>query len=535
MTLNKDDFFTSNPRLKKPRVNIEWTKEWLDEYTRCANDPIYFCENYIKIISLDEGEVLFHPWDFQKKIIKTFHENRFGIAKISRQAGKTTTVSSYILWCILFNDNYQVAILANKHSMSMEILARIKMSYENLPAWLQQGVIEWNKKTIELENGSKIYTGPTSSDAIRGYRLNLLYLDEFAFVPSNIQEQFYTSVYPTITSGKETKLLITSTPQGLDLFYKLWEDAEHGRNDFKTVSADWSDVPNRGNEWREEQIRNIGNLRFEQEFECAFLGSSNTLISGRKLRTLTWIEPDKEDESKSFKYFKPPKKNHKYVISVDTAMGVGLDYSAFVVVDVTKVPYRIVCTFHNNDVHPIVYPKFIHDTAKLYNNAEVLIESNVGEQVGYILHEELEYENIIRTHMKSKKLVATAGFGVKSNIGVRTNRSVKRTGCSTLKSLIENDKLIVNDYNIVHELSNFALKGSTYEADTGNDDLVMCCVLFAWLSTQNYFRDYTDTNVIKDLYEENIAAENELTPFGIVVRGNEEEYESVGGDLWKMA
>lgn len=530
-TLNKDDFFTSNPLIKKPRVDIQWKPEWIEEYVKCAQDPIYFCEKYIKIIALGKGEVFFEPWDFQKNIIKTFHENRFGIAKLARQSGKTTTVAAYILWCILFNNEYKVAILANKHTMSMEILARIKMSYEKIPFWMQHGVVEWNKKSLILENGSKIYTGPTSSDAIRGFAIDLLYLDEFAFVPENIQDQFYTSVYPTITSADNTKLLITSTPNGLDLFYKMWTDSENGKNDFKRISADWTDVPGRDEKWREEQIRNIGELQFEQEFLCEFLGSSHTLISGKKLRILPWKEP--EHSNINLKFFEEPKPDRKYVMCVDTAMGVGLDYSAFIVFDITEVPYKVVCTFRDNNVQPIIYPKYIDDIAKTYNNAEILIETNVGEQVVYILAEEMEYDGLISTYTKSKKVVATAGFGVKSNYGLRMSRSTKRIGCSTLKSLVEDDKLILNDYNIIQELGSFALKGSSYEADNGNDDLAMCLVLFSWLSTQDYFRNMSDTNVIHDIYSGS-TEESELTPFGFISTGTEEETEFLDGDLWKM-
>lgn len=462
-------------------------------------------------------------------------DHMFLIGKNLIPTHNTTTVVGFLLWSVLFNESYNVAILANKLTMSREILSRLQMGYENLPLWLQQGVVEWNKGSIELENGSKILASATSSSAVRGGSYNCIYLDEFAFVPKSIQEEFYTSVYPTISSGKTTKLIITSTPNGLDLFYKLWVDSEEDRNSFKRIECHWSDVPGRDEKWREETIKNTSELQFEQEYETSFLGSAHTLISGTKLRTLAYNEPLQHTQE-GYKYFEMPDKNRKYIMIVDTAHGTGLDYSAFIVLDVTEAPYKVVCTFRNNTVHPIIYPKYIIETAMRYNNCQVLVEVNdLGQQVVDIILNELEYDGLISTFSRTKKTVATVGFGVKSTVGIRTTRAVKRVGCSTLKGLIENDKLIISDYEILSELSRFSLKNNSYEAESGNDDLVMCCVLFAWFTTQTYFRDLTDTNIVKDIFSENTDRfEDELVPFGLIQDGQEEDYEILDGDIWRM-
>lgn len=530
----KETSYLSNPKLKRAGVEHEYTEEQIKEYLKCSKDPIYFIKNYTKIVHIDKGIVPFDMWDFQEKMVKTFHENRYSIAKMPRQCGKTTSVGSYILWSILFNENYNVAILANKLSMAREILSRIQLAYENLPKWLQQGIIEWNKGSIELENGSKILASATSSSAVRGGSFNLIYLDEFAFVQKNIQDEFFTSVYPTITSGQTSKIIITSTPNGLDLFYKLWVDSEEGRNSFKRVTIHWSDVPGRDEKWREETIQNTSELQFEQEFNTEFLGSSHTLIAASKLRILAYTDPEAEKEG--YRYFERARKDRTYIMVVDTAHGTGLDYSAFVVFDVTEVPYKVVCTYRNNLIHPIVYPKYILDAAQYYNNCQLLVETNdLGQQVVDIILHELEYDGLISTFSRTKKTVATVGFGVKSSVGIRTTRSVKRVGCSTLKSLIESDKLITNDYNILSELSRFALKGTSYEAEDGNDDLVMCCVLFSWFTTQTYFRDLTDTNIVKNIYDENISMlEEDMVPFGKIETGHDPEYELLAGDLWNI-
>jgi hypothetical protein len=517
---NNKDTYLGNRNLKRSYVDLEWTKEQIQEYIKCAKDPVYFIEKYIKIVHVDRGLIPFEPYEFQKEIIRKSDSDRFVICKMPRQVGKTTTLVGIIVHRVLFNDNYSVAILAHKEKQAIEILSRIQLAYEHLPKWLQQGIIEWNKGSIELENGSKIQASSTASSAIRGTSQNLVYLDEFAFVPANIQETFFSSVYPTISSGETTKVIITSTPNGLNLFYKIWADSEEGRNTYTRVDVHWSDVPGRDEKWKLETIKNTSEEQFRQEFECEFLGSSSTLIAGAKLRTLVWRPAIKSDGS--LKVYDFPQENRTYAVTVDTGRGVDGDYSAMQVFDVTEFPYTNVASYRNKLIDPLIYPSVILNVAKYYNNAMVLVETNdIGQQVADILQHDLEYDNLIFSYTSALNgAVVSGGFRGTSHAGVRTTKTVKKLGCSNLKSLIENDKLIINDHETIQELFRFVANGASYEAEEGNDDLVMCCVLFAWLTDQNYFKELITTNFRRNLYEENIKRiEEELTPFGIIDDG----------------
>jgi hypothetical protein len=512
----KSDIYLGNKNLKRNDVAIEWTKDMVQEYLKCARDPVHFISSYVKIVHVDRGFIPFEPYDFQRDIINKASLNRFLICKMPRQVGKTTTIASFILHSILFNENYSVAILAHKADQAREILGRIQLAYEALPKWLQQGIIKWNEGSVELENGSKITASSTASSAIRGTSQNLVYLDEFAFVPNHIQEEFFASVYPTISSGETTKVLITSTPKGLNLFYKLWKDSEDGRNEYKRVDVHWSQVPGRDNKWKEQTIRNTSEEQFREEFECEFLGSTSTLISGVKLRMLTYSNPIKSDNN--LKIYFEPVKDHVYFMAVDTARGKEGDYSAFKVFDASEFPYKDVATYRDNLIDPILYPNTIKSVAQHYNNAFVLVEINdVGQQVADILYQDLEYENCLftaGTNMSGIRI--SAGFGHSSHPGVRTTSSVKKLGCSNFKSLIENDKLLINDYDTIQEMFRFIHKGTSFEAEEGNDDLVMCCVLFSWMTDQSYFKELTSLDFRKKLSLENERRlEDNLLPFGI--------------------
>ncbi|NDG29183.1 terminase [bacterium] len=529
--------YLGNTKLKKPNFRHQYTPEQIEEFIKCSKDPVHFVKTYVKIVHVDKGIVPFDLWPFQESFISTSVKERFVVAKMPRQVGKTTTIAAMILHMILFNENYNVAILANKEKQSREILSRIKLAYENLPKWMQQGIVEWNKGNLELENGSKVLSSSTTSSAIRGGSFNLVYLDEFAFVPDSIQEEFFKSVYPTISSGTTTKILVTSTPNGLNLFYKLWIDSEEGRNSFKRVSVHWSDVPGRDQQWKEETIKNTSQEQFDQEFECEFLGSSNTLISPQTIRRMVFKTPIKASEQ-GLRIYSEPVPDGLYTMIVDTSRGKGLDYSAFIVVDVSKVPYRTVATFRNNEVASVIYPTVVEQTAKYYNQAQVLIETNdVGQQVADILKDDLEYDNIIYTTSDSKNgQIITGGFnGVKSP-GVKTSKQVKRIGCQVFKTLVENDKLIINDYHTIQEISRFALKGKSYEAEDGNDDLVMCHVLFSWMSTQPYFRELTSIDLRLKLYtEQQKMLEESMLPFGFINDGNKQVQEFEVVELENMS
>jgi len=510
--------YLGNKNLKAAGTKIEFTKKQVEEYMKCAKDPLYFVRNYVKIVSLDHGLVPFDMYDFQEDMIQKIHENRFVIAKLPRQTGKSTTVISYLLHYILFTQDVNVAILANKQATARELLHRLKLAFEYLPLWMQQGIVEWNKGSIILENGSKLIASSTSASAVRGGSFNMIFLDEFAFVPQGVAEEFFSSVYPTITSGQSTKVLIISTPKGLNMFYKFWNDAVNHRNEYVPIEVHWSQVPGRDDKWKEQTIANTSEEQFRGEFECEFIGSAATLISSAKLKALTYDNPTIQNEE-GLRIYKQPDPNRKYVMTVDTSRGQGKDYSAFVVVDVTQMPYRVVATYRNNTISPMLYPTVVHSLCRQYNDAHCLIEINdIGGQVADILHTEHEYSNIVTVLTMGRKgqMASWGGFGKNAAMGIRTTTVTKRVGCSTLKSIIEEDKLFISDDRIMHELFSFVARKQSYEAEDGhNDDLVMCLVLFGWLTTQGMFKEFIEGSFRDQLYEEKIKKlEEEMTPFG---------------------
>ena len=526
--------YLGNDRLKRVGVELTYTAEQVDEILKCQNDPVYFIKNYVKIVNVDKGLVPFDMWPFQEKMVQSFHDNRFNIAKMPRQCGKTTTSVGYMLWSVLFNDEYIVGILANKGALAREILSRIQKAYEYLPIWLQQGIVVWNKGNIELENGSKIFAYATSASGVRGGSYNLVFLDEFAFVQHNMALDFFQSTYPVISSGQTTKVIIVSTPNGLNLFYKMWVDAEEGRSSYKPLEIHWSDVPGRDEKWKEETIRNTSEEQFRVEFETEFVGSSATLISGVKLRSLAFHDPIRHDDGLDI--YEEPQKGHLYIMAVDCAEGVNLDYSAINVIDVTETPYRQVAKYRNNQLPLLFYPTIIYKIGTMYNEAFALVETNnIGQQVVDNLHYDLEYENIYKLdHHHIKGQTISGGFKRNSNFGIKTTKSVKKIGCANLKTLIENDKLVLNDFDTIAELNTFARFRDTYAAEEGNhDDLVMGLVLFGWLTAQQMFKDETNVDVRKQLLkEQNMLIDEELTPVGVFDDGRKEEVEVDSGDLW---
>ena len=532
-----NDVYLGNPNLKKANTTIEFTEDNIREFLRCKEDPVYFANNYMKIVSLDEGLVQFKPYDFQEKLIKNFHLNRFNICKMPRQTGKSTTSVAYLLHYCVFNDSVNIGILANKAATARDLLGRLQTAYENLPKWMQQGIIAWNKGSLELENGSKILAASTSASAVRGMSFNILFLDEFAFVPNHIAEDFFSSVYPTITSGKTTKVIMVSTPHGMNHFYRYWHDAEKGKNEYVPTDVHWSQVPGRDSEWKRQTIANTSEQQFKIEFECEFLGSVNTLIAANKLRNLVYGEP--YERNAGLDLYEEPKPDHNYIITVDVARGLGNDYSAFVVFDTTEFPYKTVGKYKNNVIKPMLFPNIILDVANAYNQAYLLIEINdIGDQVASILQFDLEYENILMCSMRGRAgQIVGAGFsGKKSQLGLRMTSAVKKLGCSNLKTLLEDDKLLTNDYDIISELTTFVQKHQSFEAEEGcNDDLAMCLVIFSWLVAQDYFKEMTDQDVRKRLYEEQKnQIEQDMAPFGFVETGLEtaESFTDKDGDTW---
>ena len=518
--------YLGNPNLKKANVAQEWTQEEVAEYAKCMKDPMYFIQTYIRIVSLDEGLIPFKLYDFQKEMVGTFHNNRFTICKLPRQSGKSTTIIAYLLHYVLFNPTVNVAILANKAATARDLLGRLQLAYENLPKWLQQGVMTWNKGSLELEIGSKILASSTSASAVRGGSYNIIFLDEFAYVPANVAEQFFSSVYPTISSGKTTKVVIVSTPHGMNMFYKLWTDAENQRNSYIPIEVHWSEIPGRDEKWKDETIKNTSASQFNSEFGCEFLGSIDTLISTQKLKTMTYKNP--KQSNAGLDLYDKPQEGHTYLLTADVSRGTSNDYSAFLVFDVSEMPYRIVAKYRDNEIKPLLFPSKIYDIARAYNQAFVLIEINdIGEQVATTMQFDLEYDNLIMASMRGRAgQVLGGGFsGGRAQLGVRTTKAVKKVGCSNLKQLIEDNKLIIEDLDIISELSTYIVKGHSFEADDGcTDDLVACLFLFAWTSDQTYFKELTDMDIRKTMMrEQQDALEQDMAPFGFVVTGLEDE------------
>ena len=536
LTIPKRESYLGNPHLKKVGVSVSLSPEEVREYVKCATNPLYFAENYVKIVTLDGGFVPINLYPFQREAVEDIHDDRFVIVKAGRQVGKTTTVVAYLLWYILFNEDKFVAILANKAKTSREILNRIKLAYEALPLWLQQGVRTWNKGDIELENNCRILADSTSSSAARGYTISFLYLDEFAFVPNNVAEEFFTSVYPTITSGKSSKVLISSTPNGMNHFYKMWKEAEEGINGFTTIEANWRQVPGRTEEWAMEQKRVLGEQKYLQEMECSFLGSAGTLISAAALKNLIFARSIKKILD-GLEIYEDPIDGHFYVTIVDSSRGQGLDYSAFLILDTSSHPFKIVAKYRNNTISPMLFPNVIVSTAKHYNDSYLLVENNdVGAQVADLIYTELEYDNMFHGEESNGRFNLTQGRA--KQLGIKTTKRVKRQGCNALKELIENGKIIVQDFNVIEELSTFVLrKDGTYGAEEGaHDDLVMCLVLFSWLSSQAYFKDLTNFDIRQKLYDEKLRQiDDELPPMPMSLEEDIEnpKYFKSHGMVWE--
>ena len=528
--------YLGNNNLKAAGVVLNFTKEQIEEYLKCAEDPIYFIESYCKIVTLDHGIQPFILYPCQVNKVNIIHNNRKIILMEGRQQGKTTTSAAYILWYTLFQESKTVAILANKATAAREVLYRYQLMYENLPIWLQQGVTTWNKGDIELENRSKVFTSATSASGIRGKSVNLLYVDETAIIPNTVAEQFFASVYPTISAGETTKILLSSTPLGYNHFWKFWNDAQNDRNGFVPLFIPYWEIPGRDEAWATEQRKLLGELKFNQEVLCNFLGSSLTLIASD---TIAQMSADAPIYSKDgLDIYEKAEKDCAYIIIADTAKGVGGDYSAFQILNISKMPYVMVGKYKNNTISPLLYPSVIYKVGKDYNDAYVLIEVNTSEQVAEILYSDYEYENIISVNRTPNGQVVNGGFGGgKTQLGVITDKKVKRIGCSNFKSMVEEKKMIIRDADTISEISTFIQRKNSYSADEGyHDDLVMPLVLFSWLTTNTYFKELTNINIRKELYEARIRMiEDEVTPFGFINNGEEEtQFVDSSGQTWNV-
>ena len=534
-----NNVYLGNPNLKKANTEIEFTEEQISEFIKCREDPVYFAKNYIKIINVDEGLVGFDMWPFQEKLIKRFHDNRFNICMMPRQTGKSTTSVSYLLHYAIFNDSVNIGILANKAQTARDLLGRLQTAYENLPKWMQQGILVWNKGSLELDNGSKIMAASTSAAAVRGMSFNIIFLDEFAFVPNHIADDFFSSVYPTISSGKSTKIIIVSTPKGMNHFYRMWNDAEKGDNDYVTTEVHWSEVPGRDDAWKEQTIKNTSEAQFRVEFECQFLGSVGTLINPAKLKSLIYERPITSNGGLDI--YEQPISNHDYLCTVDVARGVGEDYSTFIIVDITSFPHKVVAKYRNNEIKPMLFPNIIYETCTAFNNAFILCEVNdIGDQVAAILNFDLEYENLLMCSMRGRagQVVGQGFSGKKTQLGVKMSKTVKKVGALNLKTMVEADKVLFKDYEILSELTTFISKSNSFEAEEGcNDALAMCLVIYSWLVAQDYFKELTEQDVRKRLYEEQKnQIEQDMAPFGFISDGisGESSFVDDEGDRWHV-
>jgi hypothetical protein len=527
--------YNGNTRLKRSGVQIHWTKQMAKEWVRCEKDPIYFCEKYMKISSVDHGIIPFKMRTYQKKMLLSMVHNRDTIGVMCRQSGKTTTYVGFCTWFMLFEKEKTIGLLANKHDTALEILGRIQMAYEHLPKWMQHGVVTFNKGKFELENDCRIVAGATSSASIRGYSLSVLIIDEAAHVEH--WDEFFTSVYPTISSGKTTKSIYVSTPNGLNHFYNMVDNAKRGKSSAKLFDVTWSQVPGRDETWKQRELENMNfNYdKFQQEYENEFLGSSGTLLSGTKLKELLRDARDPIREIDDLKIYVEPREGRNYYLVADVGRGKGLDYSAFSIFDCTEVPYVQVAAFRSNMLHPYDYTNIIYSTCmNMYKNAKVLVEINdIGQQISDTLALQLEYPHILCSKnmgAAGKVIVGEGGGGVKTDTGIRTTIVVKQVGCSLAKVLIEQDKILLWDRDTIDEFSTFSKKSedkwNRYEAESGrHDDLVMGFVLFAWLTSQNYFKDETLTDSRTAVLKESKEAIEESFPMDIEIISPVEEWE----------
>lgn len=507
--------YNGNSKLRKAYTQISMSQYEIDEFEKCMNDQIYFVKNYVKIVVLGKGLQPFNLYSFQDDMINTFINERFVICKIPRQSGKSITTVAFLLHSILFNNHYNVAILAHKGAAANGLLARLKLAYENLPTWLQSGIVEWNKGNIELENGSKIGAFATSADGLRSGSYDAILLDEFAFVPDNIAEEFFESTYPVISAGTNTKIIIVSTPKGMNHFYTSWIRATKKLSDYVPIEVHWSAVPGRDEAWKAQTIRNTSEEQFKQEFETDFIGSSSTLISGPKITQLMSLMENPKIKSEGMDVYEKPIPNHTYVISVDVAEGQGLDYSCFSVIDVTQLPYRQVAKYRNNMIAPLLYPTVIYQWAREYNEAFVLVEINsIGLQVADILYNDFTYENLIRIKNVPKTGQKMTPGSKKTNLGLKQSVQTKKVGCANLKALVESDKLVITDAETISEFTTFVINKSSYAAEPGkNDDLTMTLVNFAWLTSQSYFRDNVGQDIRQVLQKEQLnILDTEIMP-----------------------
>lgn len=498
--VSKNSSYRGNPLLKREREIVEFTPEHIKEYKKCMADAVYFAEKYIQVVDVDKGLMAIELRDYQKRMIKGIQDNRFTVALAPRQIGKTTIMVCFLLWYILFNKDKKCVILANKGRTAQSILARLQLAYIHLPKFLQQGISEggWNKQSINLENGSSVLSAATSSDSIRGESFSCVLVDECAFVRKGVWKEFASSTFPTISSGKETKMVLVSTPNGKNHFYEIWTKAIEKKSSFFPIRVDWWEVPGRDEKWKKEQIANTSQEQFDQEFGNSFLATSGTLIPSEHLVRIETEIKEPIQYSKDLKIYELPQYGHEYFCSVDCA-STGKDYSTIQVIDISSKPWKQVAVYRNNVISHLVFPTVINMLGTKYNTASVLVENNeIGNTILHILNYEIEYDNIISTRINQKQV----------SLGQRTTTKTKSIGCQRLKDMISAEMITIVDFNTLTELRHFVQSKESYAAERGEtDDLVMPLVNFAYFSSTEKFKylfDKSFTEEFRNKYEEDI-------------------------------
>ncbi|QNH71374.1 terminase large subunit [Rhizobium phage P9VFCI] len=496
------NYYKNNKLIKRSGTPVQFTPAMQEELKRCALDILYFAEKYFFVRTLDYGKIKIPLRDYQKFWLRVSEEEdiRQRIWLACRQSGKSSTLTIEILHKVLFNDDYQIAILANKGGTAREIFSRVRLAYEMLPFWLQVGVVEWNKGSMELENGSKVFAASTSSDSIRGFTLNEIILDEMCFVKND--EEFMTSTYPVIASGKKSRITMISTPNGpRGEFHKNWQRAVKGKNSYYSFKVPWHFVPGRDAEWKQNTIENTSYTQFRQEQDVEFVGHGDGFLNAETLEMLAREirEPlrlnDPELSEQGFEIFELPQEGHAYIACVDNAEGKEQDESTISIIDITEKPFKLVGTFADNRISPLLFPHKIKKMAEIYNNAMTIVENNtIGLTVAVGLYLDLEYENVYLSNNKDE-----------TGIGVRTTRPLKQLGCANLRSLLEKGAMKVPSQKVLHQLQNFVPKNGTYNAAPGHkDDLVANLWMFGWYTSQGQFEEFLKNKLVQELYSKEI-------------------------------
>lgn len=486
-------YYRGNVNLLNAGEKLEYTEEQINEIIKCANDYEYFIYNYVYIKTkkgLEKPEV--RP--YQKRILSKIHNNNRCLGMAGRQCGKSVSLGMYVAWYICFHSYKTVGVVANKEKVAKLMLATVKNIFTNLPIWMKPGVDTWGTTEIKLDNNSIVVVSACSADALTGYTLNFLIVDEVSKIPKNKANDFFDSVLPTVEADENAKIVCISTPKGINIWYKMWTEAEQGISGYVTVKVEWNEPPGRDEAWREAKIKEKGLEYFNQEYSCQFLGSSSTLIKGDKLKTLALKKPVKEEYEGKLKIYELPNKDKKYVLLCDVGEGLGKDYSTIQVIDITNEPYKQVAVYRDNTIKPFSYHIIINKIGKYYNECLVVIERNsCGAEVVNNLNYDLEYENIY----------------YQDELGLRTTKKTKSLGCSNLSFLVESDKLLICDYDTINELSKFVFDGKSYKAQDydDHDDLVMPLVLFSWLimdktESENWLEINLQEQINKEKQEE---------------------------------